>query len=86
MSKLSSLLLNLEFAGHIKCIARKSICIKTVNTEITHKNYFITMYIDTHTHLFAEQFNNDIDEVITRATQAGVEKIYMPDIDHPLWC
>ena len=39
------------------------------------------MYIDTHTHLFAEQFNSDRDEVILRAQQAGVTKFILPDID-----
>ena len=39
------------------------------------------MYIDTHTHLFAKQFNNDVDEVIVRADNEGVKKFIMPDID-----
>ncbi|WP_128896607.1 TatD family hydrolase [Longirhabdus pacifica] len=33
------------------------------------------MLIDTHAHLNAEQFDEDRDEVIQRARQAGVEKI-----------
>lgn len=37
--------------------------------------------IDTHSHIYQEDFDNDIDEVIGRAKMAGVEKILMPNID-----
>ncbi len=37
--------------------------------------------IDTHTHLFLEQFDSDIDEVIDRAVKNGVEKLILPNID-----
>ena len=39
------------------------------------------MLIDTHTHLYSEQFENDINEVITRAKHNGVERFYLPAID-----
>lgn len=39
------------------------------------------MYIDTHSHLYAEEFHDDISEVIDRAKEARVEKIILPDID-----
>lgn len=39
------------------------------------------MYIDTHSHLYAEEFHDDIDEVAGRAKEAGVGKIILPDID-----
>ncbi|MDR1054799.1 MAG: TatD family hydrolase [Prevotellaceae bacterium] len=39
------------------------------------------MYIDTHTHLFAKEFDNDRDEVIRRAQEAGVERFILPDIE-----
>ena len=32
------------------------------------------MIIDTHTHLYVEQFDTDYKEVIQRAMDAGVEK------------
>lgn len=38
------------------------------------------MIIDTHAHLYLEQFNPDIDEVVKRARDAGVEEIYLPNI------
>lgn len=39
------------------------------------------MLIDTHTHLYVEEFAGDIDEVIKRATAAGVEQFFLPNID-----
>jgi TatD DNase family protein len=39
------------------------------------------MFIDTHTHLYAEEFTNDIDEVIKKALTIGVERFFLPNID-----
>lgn len=39
------------------------------------------MYIDTHTHLYSEQFSDDRAEMVQRAVAAGVERMYMPNID-----
>ena len=39
------------------------------------------MIIDTHSHLYLEEFNSDIDQIILRSKQSGVEKIYLPAID-----
>ena len=39
------------------------------------------MMIDTHTHLYLDQFKNDIDEVIGRAKEQGVERFCLPNID-----
>ena len=39
------------------------------------------MYIDTHSHIYEEEFREDRAEVVARAIQAGVEKIILPDID-----
>jgi TatD DNase family protein len=39
------------------------------------------MFIDTHTHLFLTEFNNDCDEAINRAFIAGVHKMFLPNID-----
>ncbi len=38
--------------------------------------------IETHAHLYAEKFDEDRAEMMDRAAQAGVEKFYMPNIDH----
>lgn len=37
--------------------------------------------IDTHAHLFAEEFQEDLHEVVARAREAGVEKVFLPNID-----
>ncbi len=39
------------------------------------------MLIDTHTHLYSEQFDEDRAEMIQRATDAGIERFYIPAID-----
>jgi TatD DNase family protein len=37
--------------------------------------------IDTHTHLYSEEFVQDIDNVMDRAIKAGVVKFYLPSIN-----
>ncbi len=39
------------------------------------------MLIDTHSHIYSEDFVNDIDEVIQRAYDNDIKKIVMPNID-----
>jgi TatD DNase family protein len=39
------------------------------------------MLIDTHSHIYSEDFIDDIDEVITRAYDNDVRKIILPNID-----
>ncbi len=39
------------------------------------------MIIDTHTHLYVEQFDEDRDQVVKRAIESGVEKMLLPNID-----
>ena len=38
-------------------------------------------FIDTHSHLFLEEFAEDLPLVMQRAKSAGVSRIYMPNID-----
>ncbi|HEX9509303.1 MAG TPA: TatD family hydrolase [Puia sp.] len=38
--------------------------------------------IDTHCHLYGSEFTNDINDVIQRAEKEGVEKFYLPSVDH----
>ena len=40
--------------------------------------------IDTHAHLDGEEFRDDLPDVIARAREAGVTKIFVPAIDLPL--
>ena len=37
--------------------------------------------IDTHSHIYAEEFDSDRDEALQRAADAGVEILMLPDID-----
>lgn len=37
--------------------------------------------IDSHSHLFLEEFSSDLPQVIERARMAGVSHIFMPNID-----
>ena len=39
------------------------------------------MYTDTHTHLYADEFNDDRTEVIERAIKSGVNRFFIPSID-----
>ena len=38
--------------------------------------------IDTHTHIDSEDFDIDLEETISRAKEAGVEKVFLPAIDY----
>ena len=38
-------------------------------------------FIDTHTHLYSDEFNTDIDQVISNAIHLGVHKFFLPSID-----
>lgn len=37
--------------------------------------------IETHAHIYASEFKEDIDTVISNAKRDGIERIYMPNID-----
>ena len=37
-------------------------------------------FIDTHTHLFLKQFEDDIDDVIEIAIRSGITKMFLPNI------
>lgn len=38
-------------------------------------------FIDTHSHLYAEEFDADRDEAIRRCFESGVNRLILPDID-----
>ena len=37
--------------------------------------------IDTHAHLYSQKFDEDRDEVMQRAFDEGVDKIFLPNVD-----
>lgn len=39
------------------------------------------MFVDTHTHLFVDAFDDDRSEIVQKAIDAGVEKMLLPNID-----
>jgi len=39
------------------------------------------MLIDTHAHLYAPEFEEDVDSATQRALASGVSKVYLPNID-----
>lgn len=39
------------------------------------------MIIDTHSHLYDEAFQDDVEDVLQRASDAGVGKIFLPNIN-----
>lgn len=39
------------------------------------------IFIDTHTHLYLREFNEDRDRVVNSALDAGVQKMLMPNVD-----
>jgi len=42
-------------------------------------------FVDSHTHLYLEEFNSDLEQVITRSFEAGVEQMLLPNIDSSSW-
>ena len=40
------------------------------------------MYIDTHAHLYHKQFDGDRREMVKRAMDAGLSKLYLPNVDN----
>ncbi|MTI32787.1 TatD family hydrolase [Xanthovirga aplysinae] len=39
-------------------------------------------FVDTHAHIYAKEFKADIEAIINRSREEGVNKIFMPNIDH----
>lgn len=39
-------------------------------------------YIDTHSHIYLEEFDQDLPDIIRRAREAGVSHILLPNVDH----
>ena len=54
--------------------------------DVLDLNFVAMKLVDTHAHIYINEFSNDINEVITRAKEKGVSAILMPAIDsstHP---
>ena len=42
----------------------------------------MNFWIDTHAHIYSEEFKVDRTDIVNRALDAGVKQIFMPNIDH----
>lgn len=42
----------------------------------------MNFWIDTHAHIYSDEFKSDRPDIIGRAIDAGVKQIYMPNVDH----
>ena len=42
-------------------------------------------FIDTHSHLYASEFAEDLQEVLTNSANLGVNKVVLPNIDSASW-
>lgn len=42
----------------------------------------MNFWVDTHAHIYLEDFDTDRSDMLRRAGESGVEKIFMPNIDH----
>lgn len=43
------------------------------------------MFIDTHTHIYLDQFKEDLNECMQRSLEAKVNKLFLPNIDTSTW-
>ncbi len=53
----------------------------TIHAPIDKKRRVMTEFVDTHTHLFCPEFDDDRHAVVARAVEAGVERLCLPCID-----
>ena len=53
----------------------------TASSTITEAAKNDPKMIDTHTHIYLEEFDDDRDEVVRRAREAGVERVILPNVD-----
>jgi TatD DNase family protein len=42
----------------------------------------MSYWIDTHAHIYSEEFNSDAADMLVRCEENNVKKIFMPNIDH----
>jgi len=40
------------------------------------------MFVDSHAHIYSDQFKEDRQALMEKSLEAGVKKIYMPNVDH----
>jgi TatD DNase family protein len=50
-----------------------------------NNQYICIMFIDTHTHLYLEEFDLDREDTVRRAISSGTLKMLLPNIDSNSW-
>ncbi len=66
--------------GRVRIIPSVCIFLKSQSNILTN-NCHMMQLIDTHTHLYLPEFDNDRDEMVERAVGSGIVKMLMPNID-----
>lgn len=54
---------------------------KNISRRKPHRPFSTLMFIDTHTHIYTDEFNDDRSEVVKRAMDAGAQRLLLPAID-----
>jgi TatD DNase family protein len=76
-----------DWSNYLPCTqpgAMKKAAIKTISPPflplpyLSHRSH---MLIDTHAHLYSHKFDSDRPDMVRRAIAAGVERMYLPNID-----
>src|SRR6186713_3166341 len=58
---------------------------KLFGFEYTILKYILLMpdyWIDTHAHIYSDEFKADREDTLARSHEFGIGKIYMPNVDH----
>ena len=61
-----------------KSIDRAPLSIQGLYTFIQNP---LSLLIDTHSHIYHHRFDDDFEQMLQRSSEAGVKKIYLPNID-----
>jgi len=56
-----------------------------MNFALANNLYLCRMFIDTHTHLYLEEFDPDREDTIRRSISSGTLKMLLPNIDSSSW-
>lgn len=76
-----SILIESNFTNTLVFLTKLFLYSYELRTFVTKPKTSYLMLIDTHTHLYASQFDQDRDEMLQRAIDQGVEHFFLPNID-----
>ena len=69
-----------------KCRGPIKSCLQHFSGPVLNTLFYVCLYpqkmfTDSHTHLYLDAFSDDRDEMINRALEAGVSRMFLPNID-----